>query len=203
MIEHYPFQKFKISAFQRAKKDKTCCGDSYFVKETDNYLICAVADGLGSGIGAKEASQTAIETIETNYNLPLDLLMDKVNRSLVRHRGAVVTIFKIDYEAKLVSFCGVGNVKLLIYPRFGKPISPLPKRGFLSGQPLRLQVQEFNYPDHAMFVLYSDGITLHANQVQTIQNMYHVVAEEGESYLDRYVQLNSNDDLTLLIGKPL
>ncbi|MFC7394890.1 protein phosphatase 2C domain-containing protein [Scopulibacillus cellulosilyticus] len=203
MIKHYPFEKFEVSVFQRAKKDKPCCGDSYFVKETDSYLICAVADGLGSGIGAKEASQKAVETIESNHTLPVDLLMNKVNQSLIKHRGAVVTIFKIDYTDKLVSFCGVGNVNFKIYPQIGKPISPLPNRGFLSGQPVRLQVQEFNYPDHAMFVIHSDGVTLHANQVHSIKKMYHVVAEEAESYLDNYAKLNNNDDLTILIGKPL
>ncbi len=204
MIEHFPFDKFDVSAVQRAKKNKSCCGDSFFIHETSDYLICALADGLGSGQGAHDASIAAVDVVRDHHEMPLDQLMEIVNRSLFHLRGAVVTIFRVDYHRKVISVCGVGNIKLLIFPEQGKAITPFSKPGFLSGRPLNFNVQEFPYPDNGMFLIHSDGINLMSRQIPAIKSLYYAddSAETG-NYLRELVKYNENDDMTLLIGKPL
>ncbi|TCP23833.1 negative regulator of sigma-B (phosphoserine phosphatase) [Scopulibacillus darangshiensis] len=203
MIEYYPFDKFKVSAIQKAKRDKPCCGDSYYVKETDDYLICAVADGLGSGIGAKEASQKVVDTVRNHHELPVETQMLKANLSLHNERGAVVTIFKIDYKKGLVTYCGVGNIRLSIYPKQGKSITPLSKPGFLSGRPVRFHVQEFAYPEGGLFVIHSDGVNILSQQLPVIRHIYSADRpDQAEDYFNDLMQGNG-DDVTLLIGKPL
>lgn len=203
MIEHYPFDKFAVSAVQRAKKNKSCCGDSFFIHETEDYLICALADGLGSGPEAHAASMSAINVVVAHHTLPLDELMDMINRSLCNLRGAVVTVFRVDYQNKMVQFSGVGNIKLTIYPVNGKSITPLSKPGFLSGRPLRFQVQQFAYPEQGLFVIHSDGVRLLSKQIPAIKKIYS--ADEPvatDVYLNDLMKDNETDDMTLLIGKP-
>lgn len=204
MIEHYPFDKFEVSAVQRAKQNKSCCGDSFFVHETEDYLICVLADGLGSGPDAHKASMTAVEVVKEHHEMPLDQLMEVVNHALFHLRGAVVTIFRVDYRNMLVSFCGVGNIKLTIYRDQGKSITPLSKPGFLSGRPISFNVQEFEYPDNGIFIIHSDGINLVSKQIMEIKRISSVdEVNDTDRYLRELVKYNENDDMTLLVGKLL
>lgn len=203
MIQHYLFDKFEVAAIQRAKRNKPCCGDSFFIEETEDYLICIVADGLGSGQGAKDASQKAVEAVEAYHDLPVEVLMEKVNLSLTGKRGAVVTIFRIEYKKKLITFCGVGNVRFSIYPESGKSITPLSKPGFLTGRPLRFHVQNFHYPDNALFVIHSDGVNILSKQLPEIHRIYSADSPDtSDDYLESLMQI-TDDDMTLLIGKPM
>lgn len=59
---------------------------------------------------AKEASETAVSTIKASIDETLDVMMEKVNRSLAKTRGAVVSIVKINTTKQHISYTGVGNI---------------------------------------------------------------------------------------------
>lgn len=201
MIEHFPFERFGILAVQEPKKNYSCCGDSYFIKETGDYLLLTVADGLGSGKGARDASQVAIKTAQKYDDAPLEELMNIINDALLYYRGAVVSIFRIDFKSCLAKFCGVGNILLSVFPKLGKPITPLPEQGFLSGPPVKCRVHEFKYPEDAFFVIHSDGVSFRTDQLSAIHRIYEARTDDSECLLRPFSGEN-DDDRTLIIGKP-
>lgn len=200
MMKNYRLTKMNISAVQRPKIGKTCCGDSYFFKETEDYLICVLADGLGSGSEAKKASERAIAVVKEHHHEDLAVLMKACNKELRFGRGAVLSMFKIKFDARELIFSGVGNVRFIFYSSSGKKISPMPTLGFLAGKPLVPKIQTFPFDNNISFAMYSDGLDVNLGR-KTI--FYNASPEEAAKHVQQIVmQDDSNqDDVTFLYGK--
>lgn len=197
MIKHLLLSKIDVSVFQCAKNNNTHCGDSYFIHETDDYFICAVADGLGSGKDAELASATAVSVVEQFQHECVGTIMELCNQRLCNGRGAVLSILKIDYKQHRLSYANIGNIRFIVYSPSGVLARPVPRSGFLCGRKIKCHEQHFNYDPHSSFVLYTDGFRLPSND-HYIPQMNS--SKESVEYL---VKKNDelNDDATLLIGK--
>ncbi|GGE34486.1 phosphoserine phosphatase RsbX [Pullulanibacillus camelliae] len=204
MIERHPFERFSVNAFQKNKKGIDCCGDSFFVNETDNTFFCAVADGLGSGEAARKASQAAVKAIENFQNEPLERIMTKVNGTQRGLRGVVLSIFKLHLKSGVMEFCGVGNVKLKIFNEMGEWLRPVPKPGILAGQVMRFNIQRLKYPQNGWFAMYSDGIAINAKDTPTLKYLLHAESSDNIDIdpLLHSISANIVDDMTLLLGTP-
>ncbi|WP_257351841.1 PP2C family serine/threonine-protein phosphatase [Pseudalkalibacillus decolorationis] len=198
MIEGNVDQQVNISAFQRSKKEGQCNGDSYMVKETDEYFICLVADGLGSGEAARDASSKAVEIVEKHHSLDVKSLMSMCNEALYQTRGAVITLFKCYFKEQKLEYCGVGNIRFVISAPNGKIVNPLSKSGFLSGRPSNFAVKQLDYQKDSMFIVYSDGIVLTSSDKQNILRARN--PQIATQYLKQR-GLPNIDDLTCIIGK--
>lgn len=73
--------------YQSNKEGKACCGDSFFIKADDEELICAVADGLGSGQYANESSSLVSEIVEEYGHEDVTTLIDRCNQAMKNKRG--------------------------------------------------------------------------------------------------------------------
>ncbi|TLS34914.1 PP2C family serine/threonine-protein phosphatase [Pseudalkalibacillus caeni] len=198
MIAHHDFNQIKISAYQQPKKGNRTCGDSYFVSETEEYFICAVADGLGSGDLAKESSEAAIAVIEKHHEEDVQSIMERCNEEMRGKRGSVLTLFKVDFSTRELSFCGIGNINLVIYPTDGTVVRPISYSGYLSGKKQRFKVQTLTYEEGASFIVYSDGVKISSKNQAMITKM--------KTVRDALRNINEiitpvNDDITFLIGK--
>ncbi|HET7579587.1 MAG TPA: hypothetical protein VFK33_09920, partial [Bacillales bacterium] len=76
MIENLQYRRMEVSAFQEAKTGQVDCGDSYFVTETNEYFICVLADGLGSGKGARRSSERAVSIVKESHHKDIGTLME-------------------------------------------------------------------------------------------------------------------------------
>lgn len=202
MIEHHTFKQMEVSAFQEAKAGQPCCGDSYFMTETDDYFVCVLADGLGSGTEAKRASEQAVSVVKASHEDDVDQLMKACNRALASCRGAVLSIFKILFHSHELIFSGVGNVRFLFYPPNGKMMYPLPTTGFLSGKPRNLhRVQIYPFEPGSAFMMYSDGWEMNATDRAVISKMSSPaeVSRRVQSLFNKHQ--NKNDDVTMIFGK--
>jgi negative regulator of sigma-B (phosphoserine phosphatase) len=202
MIENLHFNKMRTSVFQQPKKGESCCGDSYYMVETDEYFLCAVADGLGSGPEARSASEKAVTVVKENPADDVGVLMTKCNQALRSGRGAVLSLFKIHFRDNRLMFAGVGNIRFVFYPPNEKAVYPIPSVGFLSGKRLSVRVQSFLYPEDSSFVIYSDGLTVKsprypsamlktANPEEISQRVAAMVNDDPEQ----------PDDVTFIVGK--
>jgi phosphoserine phosphatase RsbX len=202
MNKQYILRDFDVRVFQQQKLGMKCCGDSFFIKETEDFLICGIADGLGSGQYAKEASRAAINTISDSIDEPLDSIMKKVNSSQQNLRGIVMSLFKINRKSHQGYVCGVGNINLVIYNEESLYAQPLPTRGYISGKPMDFKVHEFNYPVDSFFALYSDGIHIQSRHLPQLYRILESPDEKVTTYhVDAHSIRNQNDDVTLIIGK--
>ncbi|MCM3734015.1 protein phosphatase 2C domain-containing protein [Fictibacillus nanhaiensis] len=198
MIEHYQYSRASVSSYQKPKKGNDLCGDSFYVKETENYLICAVADGLGSGKMAKEASGAATDIIDRNHQETVEQLMHLCNDGLRYTRGAVIAIVKVDYKNQTASYSGVGNIRFMISAERQRAVHPLPKVGFLVGKPERFKVQDFKFEKDLTFMLYSDGMDIHTQSRSLLTKM--ISPKESVKYISELPQ-DINDDATCLVGQ--
>jgi negative regulator of sigma-B (phosphoserine phosphatase) len=204
MIEQFRFETHTFSAFQKPKIQHNACGDSYWLKETDEELICVIADGLGSGDQAQLASKAAVETVQHFETESVREIVHRVNEVQKNFRGVVLSIVKYNKKTEWLEYCGVGNISLKIVLGPNMVLQPRPKNGFLSGRPLDLEVQQLKMPRTSWFAMYSDGISL---QVKKLDMLYNIFANCTYREINDYLAmepLNSikPDDITIIIGKP-
>lgn len=192
-------QKVHVLSYQTSKKGKDLCGDSFFYTSTEDYFLCVLADGLGSGEYANEASKAVIDVIRENHSLSVEELMELSNQILIKKRGAAVCIFKVDYSSQTFVYSCVGNIRFFLYSPSGKLTYPLPVTGYLSGRPQQYHTQSFIYEENAKFLVFSDGFN-----IQGIKNLlkgYLPINSIADKIIDNYHNLD--DDSTFILGSLL
>ncbi len=147
----------KIGAVNIALASEQVCGDAWAVitVETGRHLVI-VADGLGHGELAFEASNQAIRVAKAHYQCSPKEILELMPQALRSTRGAAVAISLIDSNQQLVHFVGVGNIAGSIIAAESR--SMVSYNGIVGHQIRKLQ--EFTYPfaTGATLILSSDGL---------------------------------------------
>lgn len=138
------------------------CGDAWAVRQLPDRIIAMMADGLGHGPYAAEASQAAVEVFNKNAarGATAGQLLSYMHSALKSTRGAVIAVAEILPASRLVRYAGVGNISgLIIHPEAGCHMVSL---NGTAGGPVR-KIQEFIYPwpENALLVMHSDGLATH------------------------------------------
>jgi anti-sigma regulatory factor (Ser/Thr protein kinase) len=134
------------------------CGDAWRVRHDERGAMALMADGLGHGPHAAEASQAALQVLAglKSDAVPGEVL-DKIHARLRSTRGAAVALGRFDSAAGTLLFTGAGNIA-------GRLLSGIEDRSLLSQhgtaglQMRRVQEQRYAWPAHGMLVLHSDGL---------------------------------------------
>lgn len=198
MIYSYDFTNMLVSTYQRAKDNNEYNGDSYITIETDDYFVCAIADGLGSGKPAKESADAAIESIKETHGQSVERMLEVANRSLYGKRGVVMSVFKIDFHTWELSFSGIGNICLILYLENGDVIRPITYSGYLSGKPQTFRVERITIERPIFFLMYSDGFKVNLNNKEIFRRM------DSPEYAVKFIKhrlVEHHDDVTYVIGK--
>ncbi|PIC65110.1 phosphoserine phosphatase [Sporosarcina sp. P13] len=146
--------------YQQSKKGNKDSGDAYYIHSEEDYFICAIADGLGSGLLAMESAEVIPEVLEEYHHESPDDLLLRCNKEMFHKRGAAVGIVKVYYAQQTLEYSCVGNIRLYILQSNGQMIYPLPVMGYLSGRPQLLRTQRYPYHKNDRFFLHSDGVNL-------------------------------------------
>jgi anti-sigma regulatory factor (Ser/Thr protein kinase) len=148
---------FDISGICLAAPGESQSGDAWAVRLSKQKLAVLVADGLGHGPAAAQASAAATTVFEGLEAAP-SAILEKAHQALGSTRGAAVAVAELDAEQGIVTFAGAGNV-------IGRLVSGVEDRSLLSqngtvGLQIR-QLKDIVYPwqEHSLFILHSDGIT--------------------------------------------
>ncbi|WP_172370729.1 SpoIIE family protein phosphatase [Sporosarcina jiandibaonis] len=188
----------EINIYHRAKSGNRESGDTYFVHSTEDYFICAIADGLGSGPIARQSAEIIPNVIKKHHDESLDELLSRCNEYMIQKRGAAVAIVKIDYKSMMIQYSCVGNVRFYMLQDGKKMIYPLPVMGYLSGKPQKLNTQEYDYHIGDIFFLHSDGIQLPSPKALLKQTK--CLAQLSQSVIET---INHEDDATFIAGSLL
>lgn len=184
-------------ASQVEKNGNDLNGDSYYYYNCDQYFVCIVADGLGSGYYANESSLAAINVVKEHHHEDVETLMKYCNEALQNKRGAAVAIMKIYFEEARIDYSCVGNIRFLMHSTSGKITYPVPMHGYLSGKPQKIYIQSFPYESPCKFLIYTDGLLINSGKpflTKTVPIQY--VAIE----LSERMNLSHIDDATFIIG---
>lgn len=146
-----------FGAVQVAKAGEAVCGDAWHVRSAQGRATLVVADGLGHGPLAAQASAAAIGVVLGHDPLPPEGLLARMHLALRPTRGAAVSIARIDFEAQAVAFAGIGNVAGVIVERT-RTQRMLCYNGTVGHVARTIRQVSYPYGDGALVVLASDGL---------------------------------------------
>lgn len=151
-------EQFLVGAIALAAPGEVVCGDSWAAAQDGERAGVVIADGLGHGPFAMEASMAAIAVFKADPLGSPSVVIERMHQPLRMTRGAAVLMATLDGGSGTVSFSGAGNI-------VGRLISGLTDRsvasqdGTVGVQIRRLKDMQYEWPSHAVFVLQSDGLT--------------------------------------------
>lgn len=153
-----PLRRTVSAGMATAMSGEQVCGDAWRVRHDEHGAMALMADGLGHGPDAAEASQAALQVLAglAGIAAPGEVL-DKVHARLRSTRGAAVALARFNAAAGTLVFSGAGNIA-------GRLLSGIEDRTLLSQhgtaglQIRRVQEQHYPWPAHGMLVLHSDGL---------------------------------------------
>ncbi|HAA29686.1 MAG TPA: serine/threonine protein kinase [Cyanobacteria bacterium UBA8553] len=152
-----PRDNLQLGAVYLPKTGEEVSGDAWASAHSDHRSLLLVADGLGHGPHAANASLEAVRIFRENLHRSPKEIIEIAHAALRKTRGAAVAIALIDFEHQTVCFAGVGNIAATI-------LSTERNRSLVShngtvGHEVR-KIQEFIYPwpKGGLLVMHSDGL---------------------------------------------
>lgn len=143
-------------------KGEQVCGDACSYQHLeDGRVRMLVADGLGHGPLAADASEQAVRTFELKSHLDLPTLMENIHDALRATRGAAVAVAEIDPERGRVKYAGVGNIAGYIVRDSSETSHLVTMNGTLGVVRPKIQQFEYAWDAGAVLVMTSDGIKNH------------------------------------------
>jgi negative regulator of sigma-B (phosphoserine phosphatase) len=179
-------------AHRSAPKIGECVnGDAVLVRHDGDRRLFAVADGLGHGPIAAEASRAAIALLEaTPLDTPMLECMRMLHEDLHRTRGAALTVCLI--HGRHMEACAVGNVALLCT----NTVVPLVMSAGILGHNVRtFRVCSCELRPGTRLALASDGIS---SRVRLDEFKSLKPASACEAIFGRFRR--NEDDATILIA---
>ena len=111
MAEHGWLGPIEWAAKSRPRPGENVCGDRLLAVDVNGTgALIGVLDGLGHGADAAEAANCGVEVLRNARSEPLDVLVQRCHRALSGTRGAAMTLARIDFQADMLSWVGIGNV---------------------------------------------------------------------------------------------
>lgn len=179
---------------------ETACGDAGVVLIQGAHTTFVMIDGLGHGPHAADAADEAVRVARQHAGeAPGDLILT-LHEALKKTRGAAVAVARIDFRAKELCCCSVGNISTSLV-RYGYS-KTLPSSNGIVGHILsRPETVVMPWTGRDLLVMHSDG--LHAqtkvyNQPGLLVRPAPLIA--GMLYGQ---QKRSRDDASVLVARAL
>ncbi|MCL4298495.1 MAG: SpoIIE family protein phosphatase [Anaerolineae bacterium] len=152
----------EVGAVCLAKAGQDVSGDNWAIAQDGHRYLVMVADGLGHGAAAAAASQAAVEVLSAKPALGPVAILEAAHAALYHTRGAAVAVVELDLARLVVKAAGVGNIAGAILAT-GAPQHLTSYNGIVGHQVQKFQEFSYPWPDNALLVLHSDGLTSHWN----------------------------------------
>jgi anti-sigma regulatory factor (Ser/Thr protein kinase) len=193
-----PLRHLSIGAVSVAMNGEPVCGDGWQVLQRNESAIVIVADGLGHGIHASEASTAAIGTFDPKDGGDLTERLRAMHDGLRHTRGAAAAIAEIVLIPRLVKFAGIGNISGTIH-RPGVTRHTVSLNGTLGHEARNFREYSYPWEPDAMFVMHSDGLGTHwsLDDYRGLQQRHPAIVA-AVLYRDFSRQ---RDDVTVVVGR--
>ncbi len=151
-------RKWQCGAVSIPYPGEPLCGDSWAEQQLrPGVMRVMIADGLGHGEFAAEASMRAVDIFTQNAHLDLIQLVEKMHDGLRSTRGAALAVTELDLEKALVSFVGVGNIAAAIVTH-EEMRSFVSMNGTIGAQARAIRLFTQPWPNAGVLVMNSDGL---------------------------------------------
>jgi anti-sigma regulatory factor (Ser/Thr protein kinase) len=137
---------------------ETMCGDAWELFRGAGRSVYVVADGLGHGPMAAEASLEAIRQARAFSQYGPERILAEIHGALAKTRGAAVSVAEILPGRQVLNYAGAGNIAASICTQ-GKTRSMVSMNGTVGHTMGR--IQQFSYPweKDSTLIMHSDGVS--------------------------------------------
>jgi anti-sigma regulatory factor (Ser/Thr protein kinase) len=190
---------YQLGAVHVSKTGEAICGDDWACRLRDGRIALMVADGLGHGLAAHDASRAATEVFSGAHEETPRRVIEDTHAALRAYRGAAVAVLAVDIERRVARYCGVGNISAVIVHPSGGRQSLVSSNGTAGHAAARLQEFSYPVPPSSLLLMHSDGLGTHwdvARYPGLAARQPSVIA--GVLYRDHS---RRRDDVTLVIAK--
>ncbi len=133
------------------------CGDAWAVHQTRERALVLVADGLGHGPQAAEASAAAVHVFENHTKCDPAEMVKRMHTALHTTRGAAVAVAEVLWGQREVRYAGVGNISGRIYS--GDVFRGLVSHnGTVGAESRKIEQTTYPWPENGLLVMHSDGL---------------------------------------------
>lgn len=197
-IRPEPMEVSRVGVWSRPHPGEQINGDAYLIKPHGAQTLFAVVDGLGHGRGAKQAADTALESLNEWAGESLEEVFVAVHGALRATRGAVMGATIMDTAREQLHYAGVGNVSVRI---FNAPAhaTPIPSNGTLGARMSRVRVWTQSWTEGSMLIMASDGLS-ETWDIKSYPNLLERNPQILAGILMRDYS-RANDDATVLVAK--
>lgn len=152
-----PDEPLRVAGIATCAPGEFMCGDSWGAHIDGERATLMVADGLGHGEAAAQASRDAVAIFRAEKGASPRGVLESAHRALRTTRGAAVAVFDADRAQGKLTYAGAGN----IVSRAVSGISDrtlLTQHGTVGMQMRRTEESTAEWPEHAVLVVHSDGV---------------------------------------------
>lgn len=148
-----------VGHLARTIRGESVCGDTIAHREVgDGGRLLMVADGLGHGPLAAEASGRAGEVLRSGASDSPAELVRRMHAVLGSTRGAAVAVARVDPGRGVLVHAGVGNISGRLLGT-GRVRSLVSQPGIVGHKLPRVQETTYPIDEAELVVLHSDGLT--------------------------------------------
>ena len=155
--ETNPMGAWSVGAVATPIRGEQVSGDNWAIHIEGDQASVMVADGLGHGVLAAEASAEAVKAFESYAKDAPVAVLDQIHRRLRGTRGAAVAVAAIDAAGRKLRYAGIGNICGVIGggPRTQSMVS---HNGTAGHEARKLQEFSYDLPPQWTVIMHSDGI---------------------------------------------
>ncbi|HKW49455.1 MAG TPA: ATP-binding SpoIIE family protein phosphatase [Gemmatimonadaceae bacterium] len=148
-----------VGVIRVPKAGEAVCGDDFSLTiRPSGAALLVVADGLGHGISAADASSLAARiAAERPDESPVETI-SAIHGALRSTRGAAAAAAAIDADARSIRYSGIGNISAsIVLPGSTKTL--VSHNGIVGHSARHIQEFAYPWPEGALLVMHSDGIS--------------------------------------------
>ena len=157
-------------------------GDDAVVIQSEGGFVAAVADGLGHGPEAREASNRAVEVLRKNTHAGLDQIALSINNELNGTRGCAIGLMRFQRQDAALEYVSAGDVQAQLYHwRDTHFFTPMP---FMLGmgqlKPQKIRVEKVAVQSRSVLLMFTDGLKSRTNlkgELEMLRQPPIVIAE--------------------------
>jgi anti-sigma regulatory factor (Ser/Thr protein kinase) len=149
---------FEIGGISVAHPNEQVGGDAWDVRMQNHRAGILVADGLGHGPKAAEASAEVIRFFRESPMLEPVEFLKMAHPAMRTTRGAAVAMAVIDRDHGLVHYAGSGNISGMISSR-GAARQLVSTPGTLGHEMHHVQQFQYGWDSGSFMVMHSDGVS--------------------------------------------
>jgi len=153
-------QHIKYDVIYEALAGQSECGDQYLVKQLNDSILIAVADGLGHGTEAAFAAEKAMKILDSYSNEPIKALIQMCDKELQETRGIALTIARVSNNK--LTYLAIGNVLGVYWQQDAEANwskqSLFMQNGIVGSQLPSFELNHIALKPGDIFILATDGI---------------------------------------------